>query len=198
MGHGSIETEHVLLALFDDQDGIAADVFAELGITSEQVRPLVAGAVGTGVRGGHRGAAVPFSPVAKKVLEVALREALSLGHEHIGPEHLLLAIVRVTEGGACQILAELGADTERVRALVIERLANLVPEPPVRRRPRMRREEVASVSFTAVPDAALARVLMGAAGTALSEQRVVFDIADVLRAALRDAETSSAPHRSRR
>ncbi len=191
MRHGSIGTEHVLLALFDDQDqdGLAADVFADLGITSEQVRSLVVQRLGPGsaeVTEGH----IPFSPVAKKVFEVSLREALPRGYE-IGPEHLLLGIVRVPECGACQILAALVGDTERVRVRLKGRLPNLSPKPPasVAGLPRAGGEQVATVSFTCVPDAALARLLLIGAGIALSEERTAFDIADVLRAAVRDTET---------
>ena len=191
MGHGSIETEHELLGLLDDQGGITADVFAELGITSAQVRAHVEERLGPGDAELTERQQIPFSPVAKKVLEVSLREALSLGHELIGPEHLLLGIVRVTESGACQILAALAGDTERIRVRVKERLPHLAPEGSgsVRRLPRARREQVPGVSITAVPDAALARLLMIGAGISLSEQRTAFDIADVLRAALRDTET---------
>ena len=189
MGHGSIYTEHVLLALFDDQDGIAADVFADLGVTREQVRALVVERLGPGsseVTEGH----MPFSPVAEKVLEVSLREALPLRRNEIGPEHLLLAIVRVPECGASQILAALVGDTERVRVRVKGRLPNPAPERPMSVAPLPgAQEEVASVSFRSVPDAALARLLFIGAGIALSEERTAFDIADVLRAAVRDTET---------
>ena len=190
MGHGSIETEHVLLALFDDRDGIPAEVFADLEVTSEQVRALVAERLGPGsaeVTEGH----MPFSPVATKVLEVSLREALPLRRNEIGPEHLLLAIVRVTECGASQILAALVGDTERVRVRVKGCLPNPAPERPmsVAPLPGPHQEQVASISFTSVPDAALARLLFIGAGIALSEERTAFDIADVLRAAVRDVET---------
>jgi hypothetical protein len=189
MGHGSIDTEHVLLALVDDEDGIPAHVFADLAVTSAQVRGLVAERLGPGSAEVTEGG-IPFSPVAEKVLEVSQREALPRRHE-IGPEHLLLGIVRVKESGASQILAAVVGDTERVRVRVRGHLPNLAPEPPASAAglPRGRPEQVASVSFTSVPDAALARLLFIGAGIALSEERTAFDIADVLRAAVRDTET---------
>ena len=130
MGHGSIETEHVLLALFDDRDGIPAEVFADSEVTSEQVRALVAERLGPGsaeVTEGH----MPLSPVATKVLEVSLREALPLRRNEIGPEHLLLAIVRVTGCGASKILAALVGDTERVRVRVKGCLPDPAPARPM-------------------------------------------------------------------
>jgi ATP-dependent Clp protease ATP-binding subunit ClpA len=190
MGHGSIETEHVLLALFDDQNELVAGVFADLGITSEQVRARVKERLGSGSGEVNTGQ-MPFGPVAKKMLELGLREALSMGHQQVGPEHLLLGIVGAPEAGASQVLAELGVEAGRVRALVAERLPSPAGGAPVTkaRLREARTGQVPSIAFTAVPDAALTRVLMGGAGIALSEQRTTFDIADVLRASLRDVET---------
>ena len=125
MGHGSVDTEHELLALFGDPDNVAAEVLSELGITTDMVREQViarleaAGAVGPGQ--------IPFTRQAKKVFELSLRESLALGHRYIGPEHLLIAIARVRDGGGRQILNELGADEEQIRSAVRRRLPRSVP-----------------------------------------------------------------------
>jgi ATP-dependent Clp protease ATP-binding subunit ClpC len=113
---GAVETEHELLALLGVRDGISAEVFGEFGITIDPVRALVVGRLGPGPEHPIQGQ-MPFSALAKNVLEVARREALSAGSQRIDPEHLLLGIVG-TDCGACQILQELGADAESVRLAV--------------------------------------------------------------------------------
>jgi ATP-dependent Clp protease ATP-binding subunit ClpA len=127
LGHAAVQTEHELLGLVGEPDGVAAEVLAELGLTydtvlEEVVARLGRGSVETPVE------QMPFAPPTKKALELSLHEALACGHEHIGPEHLLLAIVRVEEGGASQILGELGADAERVRREVRKRLPGAVEQ----------------------------------------------------------------------
>ena len=113
---GAVETEHELLGLLGVRDGIAADLFGEFGITLDPVRALVARRLGPGPEHPIQGQ-MPFSALAKDVLEVARREALSAGSQRIDAEHLLLGIVG-TDCGACQILQELGADAESVRVAV--------------------------------------------------------------------------------
>jgi ATP-dependent Clp protease ATP-binding subunit ClpC len=115
--HNYIGTEHLLLGLLREEEGVAARVLESLDITIEAVRAQVAQIVGQGdeVAGGQ----VPFTPRAKKVLDLGLREALSLGHNHIGTEHVLLGIVRENEGVASRILLDLGADAETVRNRVV-------------------------------------------------------------------------------
>jgi ATP-dependent Clp protease ATP-binding subunit ClpC len=113
---GAVETEHELLALLGVRDGIAAEVFAELGIRMDPVRTLVAERLGPGSEPPIQGQ-MPYSALAKKVLEGAQCEAVSLGSQHIGAEHLLLGIVRI-DCGAWHILRELGADAESVRLAV--------------------------------------------------------------------------------
>jgi ATP-dependent Clp protease ATP-binding subunit ClpC len=115
--HNYIGTEHLLLGLIREQEGIAARTLAGLGVTHEQVHGQVARIVGQGdeVTTGQ----IPFTPRAKKVLELALREALSLGHKYIGTEHLLLGIVRESHGVAMQILLDAGVDAETVRNAVV-------------------------------------------------------------------------------
>jgi Clp amino terminal domain, pathogenicity island component len=123
--HNYIGTEHILLGLIREQEGIAARVLASLRITVEEVRAQVTRIVGQGdeVRTGQ----IPFTPRAKKVLELALREALSLGHDYIGTEHILLGLVRLNEGVAAQILLGFGADAEKIRDEVIRTLSGVGP-----------------------------------------------------------------------
>ena len=130
--HNYIGTEHILLGLLREEEGLAARVLESLDITVEEVRAQVARIVGVGneVTTGQ----IPFTPRAKKVLEVALREALSLGHNYIGTEHILLAIVRENEGVAAGILLDLGADAEKIRTEII-RLLSGIGRGPVRHEP---------------------------------------------------------------
>jgi hypothetical protein len=118
LDHTFIGTEHFLLGLIHEGDGIAAAALGSLGITLDAVRADVASRLGEG----HYppGGAPPFTPRAKKVLELSLREALQLGHSFIGTEHLLLGLVREGEGFGCQVLVGLGADLIVVRQRVIE------------------------------------------------------------------------------
>src|ERR671932_588531 len=119
--HNYIGTEHILLGLLREEEGLAARILESLDITVEEVRAQVARIVGQGdeVTTGQ----IPFTPRAKKVLELALREALSLGHNYIGTEHILLAIVRVSEGVAARILLDFDADAEKIRNEIIRMLS---------------------------------------------------------------------------
>ena len=116
-----IGTEHLLLGLIREQDGIAAKALESLDIAVEDVRQQVEELIGRGtyVPTGH----IPFTPRAKKVLELSLREALQLGHNYIGTEHVLLGLIREGEGVAAQVLLNLGADLEKVRSAVIQLLS---------------------------------------------------------------------------
>jgi len=118
--HNYIGTEHILLGLLREEEGLAARALESLDITVEEVRAQVARIVGQGdeVTTGQ----IPFTPRAKKVLDLALREALSLGHDYIGTEHILLGLVRENEGVAARILLDLGADAEKVRDEIIRTL----------------------------------------------------------------------------
>src|SRR5436309_992565 len=111
--HNYIGTEHILLGLLREEEGLAARVLESLDITVERVRAQVVRIVGSGeeVTSGQ----IPFTPRAKKVLELALREALSLGHNYIGTEHILLGLVRENEGVAARILLDFSADAEKIR-----------------------------------------------------------------------------------
>jgi ATP-dependent Clp protease ATP-binding subunit ClpC len=121
--HDYIGTEHLLAGLLLAEEGLAARVLATLGITVDAVREQVARIVGEGDEASH--GQIPFTPRAKKVLELSLREALAVGHNYIGTEHILLGLVRENDGVAARILLELGADTARVREAVLEAIGPL-------------------------------------------------------------------------
>jgi ATP-dependent Clp protease ATP-binding subunit ClpC len=114
LGHNYIGTEHILLGLLREEEGLAARVLESLDVTVEEVRAQVKRLVGEGDEEIVTGQ-IPFTPRAKKVLELALREALSLKHSYIGPEHILLGVVRENDGVAARILLDFGADAETVR-----------------------------------------------------------------------------------
>ena len=128
LGHSFIGTEHLLLGLIHEGEGVAARALESLGVTLEAVRQKVAETLG-GPGSAEPSGSPPFTPRAKKVLELALRESLQLGHDFVGTEHLLLGLVREGEGVAVQVLAMLGADPLRVRWAVIGLLAVSDAEP---------------------------------------------------------------------
>src|SRR5213596_739692 len=121
LNHNYIGTEHILLGLIHEGEGVAAKALESLGISLEAVRQQVEEIIGQGQQApsGH----IPFTPRAKKVLELSLREALQLGHNYIGTEHILLGLIREGEGVAAQVLVKLGADLSRVRQQVIQLLS---------------------------------------------------------------------------
>ncbi|MDN5920231.1 MAG: AAA family ATPase, partial [Pseudonocardia sp.] len=120
LGHNYIGTEHLLLGLL--HEGVAATALQSLGIALGEVRKQVKEIIGQGRQppGGH----IPFTPRARNVLELALREALGLGHDHVGTEHILLGLIREGEGVAAQVLVKLGADVDRVRRQVHQELSS--------------------------------------------------------------------------
>ena len=117
LNHNYIGTEHLLLGLLRESEGVAARTLGALDISLEAVRTSVEDIIGVG--GGAPGSHIPFTPRAKKVLEMSLREALHLGHNYIGTEHLLLGLVREGEGVAAQVLVRLGAELSAVRRMVV-------------------------------------------------------------------------------
>ena len=121
LNHNYIGTEHILLGLIHEGEGVAAKALEALNISLEGVRAQVEEIIGQGQQApsGH----IPFTPRAKKVLELSLREALQLGHNYIGTEHILLGLIREGEGVAAQVLVKLGADLNRVRQQVIQLLS---------------------------------------------------------------------------
>ena len=145
LNHNYIGTEHILLGLIHEGEGVAAKSLESLGISLEGVRSQVEEIIGQGQQApsGH----IPFTPRAKKVLELSLREALQLGHNYIGTEHILLGLIREGEGVAAQVLVKLGADLNRVRQQVIQLLSGYQGKEPAegpvaaaaRRAPRRRR-----------------------------------------------------------
>jgi ATP-dependent Clp protease ATP-binding subunit ClpA len=118
LNHGFIGTEHILLGLIHEGDGVAAKTLETLDISLTAVRRKVEEIIGPGIH--PPGGSPPFTPRAKKVLELALREALQLGHSYIGTEHILLGLVREGEGVAAQVLVSLGTDLNRVRQTVVQ------------------------------------------------------------------------------
>ena len=120
LGHDFIGTEHILLGLVAEHDGVAATALDSLGVRLEPLRAKVAEVVGSSAAAS--GGSPPFTPRAKRVLELSLREALGLGHNYIGTEHLLLAIAREGSGAAVRVLGELGVPLERIRPAVLSLL----------------------------------------------------------------------------
>ena len=133
LDHNWIGTEHILLGLVHEGEGVAAKALTSLGISLAAMRQAVEDIIGRGAEppSGH----IPFTPRSKKVLELSLREALSLGSDYIGTEHILLALLREGDGVGAQILVSAGVDLNRVRQQVINLLhrgrEEDVPSPPV-------------------------------------------------------------------
>jgi exonuclease VII small subunit len=126
--HNYIGTEHILLGLIREGEGVAARALESLGISLEAVRQQVEEIIGQGEQepSGH----IPFTPRTKKVLQLSLREARHLGHNYIGTEHILLGLIREGEGVAAQVLVRLGADLNRARQQVIQLLHGYQGEDP--------------------------------------------------------------------
>ena len=129
LNHNYIGTEHILLGLIHEGEGVAAKALVSLGISLDAVRHQVEEIIGQGQQApsGH----IPFTPRAKKVLELSHREAVQLGHNYIGTEHILLGLIRESDGVAAQVLVTLGADLNRVRQQVIQLLHGHPAEEPV-------------------------------------------------------------------
>ena len=136
LNHNCIGTEHILLGLIHEGEGVAAKALESLGISLEAVRQQVEEIIGQGQQApsGH----IPFTPRAKKALELSLREALQLGHNYIGTEHILLGLISEGEGVAAQVLVRLGADLNRVRQQVIQLLHGYQGKEPAGTVPRER------------------------------------------------------------
>jgi ATP-dependent Clp protease ATP-binding subunit ClpA len=128
LDHNYIGTEHLLLGLISEGEGVAAAALKSLGISLAPVRQQVEEIIGRGQEApqGH----IPFTPRAKSVLELSLREALQLGHNYIGTEHILLGLIREGDGVAGHVLVRLGADLNRVRPQVIQLLHGRTAEEP--------------------------------------------------------------------
>ena len=128
LNHNYIGTERILLGLIHEGEGVAAKALESLGISLQAVRQQVEEIIGQGqqIPSGH----IPFTPRAKKVLELSRREALELGRNYLDPEHILLGLIREGEGVAAQVLVKLGADLNRVRQQVIQLLHGYRDEEP--------------------------------------------------------------------
>jgi hypothetical protein len=138
--HNYIGTEHLLLGLLREEEGVAARALGELDVSLEEVRARVAQIIGMGdeLATGQ----IPFTPRAKRVLELALREALSLGHNYIGTEHILLGLAREGDGVAMRILLDFDADAAKIRGAVIRALSHApaTPDPITLLHPDLREE----------------------------------------------------------
>jgi ATP-dependent Clp protease ATP-binding subunit ClpC len=153
LDHNYIGTEHLLLALIDEGSGVAAKALESMQISADTIRQQVEEIIGRGLAppsAGH----IPFTPRAKKVLELSLREALQLGHHYIGTEHVLLGLIREGDGVAGQVLVNLGVDLDRTRQQIIEILTGRLSATVV----------VAGVPAAGVPAAGLLAAA-GPAGT---------------------------------
>ncbi|MGB0096328.1 MAG: Clp protease N-terminal domain-containing protein [Solirubrobacteraceae bacterium] len=181
--HDYIGTEHLLLGLLREEDGLAAQVLGSLGITVELVREQVLQIVGPGEDEVTTGQ-VPFTPRAKKALQLALREALNLGHNDIGPEHILLGLARENEGLANRILRGCDADASKIRDEVI----GVVPGRGAR---AVTQASGRAVAGTATPDARALRLLMAASARALDDGRSEFNVTDLLLALTGNDETAA-------
>ena len=127
LNHNYIGTEHVLLGLIREGEGVGARALTSIGVSLDGVRHDVQRLIGRGA-GSPRGH-IPFTPRAKTVLEYALREALALGHNYIGTEHILLGLVREGEGVAAQVLIARGVELATLRQAVLDLLASPPPKP---------------------------------------------------------------------
>jgi ClpA/ClpB-like protein len=127
LNHNYIGTEHILLGLIQERDGVAARALESLDISLEAARAQVKEIIGHGAKTPSQH--IPFTPRAKKVLELSLREALQLSHNYIGTEHILLGLIREGEGVAAQVLTTLGAGLDRVRQQVIQILSGYAGAP---------------------------------------------------------------------
>ncbi|MEA2198251.1 MAG: ATP-dependent Clp protease ATP-binding subunit ClpC [Solirubrobacteraceae bacterium] len=182
--HNYIGTEHILLGLLREEDGIAAQVLGSLGVTLEGARTQIVEIVGAGEEATP--GQVPFTPGAKKVLELSLREALSLGHNYIDTEHILLGLARENEDVANRVLLASGADTKRLRDQVIA----LVPGPSLPSAAQKAGQVSGVDAWIHVGLASsLRRLLMFAAARALDDGRDRITENDLLLALTRDEKT---------
>jgi hypothetical protein len=128
LNHNYIGTEHILLGLIHEGDGVAAKALESLGISLDAVRQQVEEIIGQGQQAPSPSEGIPFTPRAKKVLELSLRESLQLGQNYIGTEHILLGLIREGDGVAAQVLVNLGAELNRVRQQVIQLISGQEPQ----------------------------------------------------------------------
>ena len=188
-GHNYIGTEHILLGLLREEEGIAARVLTSVGVSLEGARLQVKRIVGTGEEGTH--GHIPFTPRAKKVLEIALREARSLSQSYVGTEHILLALVRDNDGGAVRVLRYCGTGPEPIREAVLALPSS--PYDPPQRGTASTRATVVPFEVTARPDRKLRRLLRAAGARALADDREEFGLDDLIAAARELHATDTQP-----
>jgi GNAT superfamily N-acetyltransferase len=149
LDHGYIGTEHILLGLIREGNGVGAKALESLGISLDVVRQQIGEIIGRGQHtpSGH----IPFTPRAKRVLELSLTEAVQLGHDYVGTEHILLGLIRQGDGVAAQVLVKLGADRNRVRQQVIQLISSQPPQSgeAMKVRPREAADRPAALAFLA-------------------------------------------------
>ena len=177
--HSYIGTEHLLLGLLGVTDGAAARALRSLGLSLEQARASVVELVGQGAEA--PGGQIPFTPRAKKVLELALREALALHHNYIGTEHILLGLLREPQGPAIEILGVAGLAPDTIRGEVLRLLPPGENDPHGRSvTARAGALATAAPGFSVRPNRELRLLLMAAGGRALANQREEFGVDDLL------------------
>jgi ATP-dependent Clp protease ATP-binding subunit ClpC len=185
--HGHVGTEHLLLGLLAEREGMAAHVLDSFDITLERVRGEVVRIVGVGEETSGQ---TPFTVGAKQVLELALQEALGLGHTYIGTEHILLGLVRLGEGVSVRILLDCHAEPDRVRQAVIRMLSGGGAAAHAGAGPQSPESGSGFDEWIRVgPGAAVRRLLMVAAARALDDGRSGIQPRDVLLALTRDEQT---------
>jgi ATP-dependent Clp protease ATP-binding subunit ClpC len=182
--HDYIGTEHILLGLVREEEGIVARVLGSFDITLERVRGEVVRTVGVGneVAGGQ----IPFTPRAKKVLELALREALNLGQNYIGTEHILLGLLTMDDAPSTRILRDFNVEPEKIRTEVIRMIGPAAPAQADVIRTARTIPSGLEEGFRVGPGAAARRLLMLAAARALDDGRSEIESRDVLLALIRD------------
>jgi ATP-dependent Clp protease ATP-binding subunit ClpC len=176
LGHPHIGTEHELLGLLRDPGTIAGRALAAAGLTADIARAHVVAILGR--RDEVREGQMPFTPRAKALLEGALREALELGHNHVGPEHLLLSLTHRSDGNGVRVLHEAGVQPDAVSQTVME-ILSLEPPPA----PPLARSDAVAPRFSVAPDQQAQELLRAAAARALADSRDTYGPDDV-RAAL--------------
>ena len=189
--HDYVGTEHLLLGILREREGMGAHVLEGFDVTLDRARGEVVRIVGVGQSTGPVAGHLPFAPGAKKALERSLREALELGQTYIGTEHILLGVVSVADGRSGQILRDLKVDPNRIRDEVIRMSASAAPEAPPEVSPP--REAASSGSgfeewIRVGPGSAVRRLLMVAAARALDDGRSGIEPRDVLLALTRDEQ----------
>ncbi len=185
--HDHIGTEHLLLGSVREDKGVAARVLGSLDVTLERTRGEVVRIVGVGEydASGH----IPFTPVAKRVLEQALHEALVLGHNYIGTEHILLGLISLNEGPSVRILADMNITPDAIRAETLRLIGPGQPAPAEEGPQPHAVSNAAEEWFHVGPGSGARRLLMLAGARALADGRSLIEPTDVLLALTRDEET---------